>query len=213
MAPVAGKPFLEWVLRYLVRQGITEAILSTGYLAETVAEHFRSQPVTGLHIGCLAEKQPLGTGGGFVNARNFFGRIVEAWLVLNGDSLIFADLQQAVRQLSDPAVDGVVIGRAVPDAARYGTLALRTDRTLLGFEEKRPGRGVINAGVYLFKDSLVREFPAKRPLSFEKDVFPDLVRRGFELKVCVTDAPFLDIGTPESLKLAEAFVQQNRVRL
>jgi NDP-sugar pyrophosphorylase family protein len=213
MAPVAGKPFLEWVLRYLVRQGITRALLSTGYLANTIENHFGNQPVAGLSTRCLAETQPLGTAGGFLNARRLSGETPPAWLVLNGDSLAFAELAQAVRLMHDPAVAGVVIGCAMTDASRYGTLALRSDGTLLRFEEKRPGHGIINAGLYLFRDSLVREFPARVPLSFEQDVFPHLLQRGFPLQVCVIDAPFLDIGTPESLRQAEAFVAENRAQL
>jgi D-glycero-alpha-D-manno-heptose 1-phosphate guanylyltransferase len=50
------------------------------------------------------------------------------------------------------------------------------------------------------------------PLSFEQEVFPQLISRGFLLKVRAVDAPFLDIGTPESLRQAESFVQQNRAQ-
>lgn len=213
MAPVAGKPFLEWVLRYLARQGVAKAILSTGYLANVVDEYFRNQPIAGLFTRCVAENEPLGTAGGFLNARRLSAETPKGWLILNGDSLVFADLPLLVRQLDNPAIAGVVVGCAMQDASRYGTLAVRTDGTLLGFEEKRPGRGVINAGVYLLRESLIREFPAKLPLTFEMDVFPHFVRRGLSLKVCLTDAPFLDIGTSESLRLAEAFVQENRTRL
>ena len=39
MVPVAGKPFLEWVVRCLAQQGIRKVILSTGHLAEVVEQH------------------------------------------------------------------------------------------------------------------------------------------------------------------------------
>jgi len=80
---------------------------------------------------------------------------------------------------------------------------------LAGFNEKKPGAGIINAGVYLFRASAIDSFPDKTPLSFETEVFPALVAGGIRLKGCVTDAPFLDIGTPESLPLAEAFIRRN----
>ena len=78
--------------------------------------------------------------------------------------------------------------------------------------EKRPGKGVINAGIYLLRDSLVRQFPGTLPLSFEQEVFPQLIARGVLLKVCAVEAPFLDIGTPESLRQAESFVEANRAQ-
>ena len=80
---------------------------------------------------------------------------------------------------------------------------------MTGFNEKKPGAGVINAGIYLFRASAIDSFPEKTPLSFETEVFPALVAGNIRLKVCVTDAPFLDIGTPESLPLAEKFICEN----
>lgn len=212
MVQVSGKPFLEWVVRWLARQGIRKVVLSTGHLAEVVELHFRSQPVAGVSTRCVAENRPLGTAGGFLNAARLSAEAPPAWLVVNGDSLVFANLTDAAMELSSCAVAGAVVGCAVPDAARYGTLVIGPAGELRGFAEKQPGRGVINAGIYLLRDSLVRQFPNKVPLSFEQDVFPGLLARGLALKVCAANAPFLDIGTPESLRQAESFVNQNRAQ-
>jgi D-glycero-alpha-D-manno-heptose 1-phosphate guanylyltransferase len=209
MAPVAGRPFLEWVVRYLAKQGMTKVVISTGYLTGVVEQHFQNQPVPGVNVQCVAETEPLGTGGGFLFAVRAAGQSTHAWLVLNGDSLVFADLRLAVAPLSDPAISGVIVGRTVPDASRYGTLTTNDSGELLGFEEKQPGVGVINSGVYLLRHALLTEFPAKLPLSFERDVFPALIERGFRLQTVATETPFLDIGTPESLPQAEAFIRDN----
>ncbi len=209
MAPVDGKPFLEWVVRYLAHQGVRRAVISTGYLAEVVARHFKEHPVPGVATGCIEEARPLGTGGGFLHAANSIGEKPVAWLVLNGDSLVFADLAAAIGALNQTKAAGVIIGRVVPDVSRYGTLAAGPSGELLRFEEKRPGRGVINSGIYLLKHELLAQFPAQMPLSFEKDVFPALLTKGLRLQTWVTDAPFLDIGTPESLPQAETFIRDN----
>jgi len=209
MASVAGRPFLEWVARYLGRQGVREIVISTGYQAPVAEQHFASAPVAGLSIRCVAETEPLGTGGGFLHAARACGARPAAWLVLNGDSLVFADLSLAARLLDEPATAGVILGREVPDASRYGTLVLGPDNVLAGFQEKRPGRGLISAGIYLLRPGLLREFPQGLPLSFEKDVFPALTSRKACLKVQLVKAPFLDIGTPETLPQAESFVRHN----
>ena len=60
-------------------------------------------------------------------------------------------------------IGGVIIGREVPDTSRYGTIVSHDDDTLARFEEKRPGRGLINAGVYLFRHSLIEKFPPQTP--------------------------------------------------
>ena len=212
MVSVAGKPFLEWVVRWLARQGLNKVVLSTGHLAEVVEAHFRSQPVPGVATRCIAESRPLGTAGGFLNAARVSGEAPKVWLAVNGDSLVLADLAPAAAELNHEAVEGVLIGRKVADASRYGTLAIGAAGELRGFLEKRPGQGVINAGVYFLRDSLARRLPEQRPLSFEQQVFPNLVTHGSVLKVHSVDAPFLDIGTPESLRQAETFIEQHRTR-
>ncbi len=207
MAPVAGRPFVEWVVRYLKQQQLSRAMLSTGYLAETVEKHFQSHPISGMAVTCVPETTPLGTAGGFLNAAKSGNAGTKAWLVLNGDSLALASLGGMFASLNDPQIDGALLGLPMDDASRYGTLVQSQAGELSGFREKRPGSGIINAGVYLFRAALVGTFPGKRPLSFETDVFPLLAERGVRLKVIVTAAPFLDIGTPESLPRAEAFVR------
>jgi D-glycero-alpha-D-manno-heptose 1-phosphate guanylyltransferase len=103
----------------------------------------------------------------------------------------------------------VLLGVEVQDASRYGSLAADAAGRLLGFAEKRPGRAVINAGVYLLRRRMFNWFPPQRPLSMETDVFPSLLARGARLHVETARAPFLDIGTPESLAQAESFLRDH----
>jgi NDP-sugar pyrophosphorylase family protein len=209
MAPVNGRPFLEWVVRYLAAQNIRRVILSTGYLAAVVEKYFRVQPVPGANVSCVPETEPLGTAGGFLNAIRHVDAKPVAWLALNGDSLALALLDEMFQSLNNPDWDGAILGVPLEDASRYGTVSRNFSGKLTGFNEKKSGGGVVNAGVYLFRTRVVGKFPPKRPLSFENDVFPTQISDGMRLKVCVTNAPFLDIGTPESLPLAENFIRRN----
>ena len=210
MASVAGLPFVEWVVSYLAVQKIHNVILSTGYLAETIECHFHSQPVKNIYVQCVPETNPLGTAGGFLNASRHAAQRPDAWLVLNGDSLALAPLDELFESLAEPGLDGAILGLPMADAARYGTISQDNHQILTRFNEKKNGAGVINAGVYLFRASVVETFTNRVPLSFETDVFPELIACGNQIKVCVTSAPFLDIGTPESLSQAGTFIQQHK---
>jgi NDP-sugar pyrophosphorylase family protein len=209
MAPVHGKPFLEWVVRWLAKQNIRRAVLSTGHLSEVIEKHFQSQPVAGVTISCVPETTPLGTAGGFINAVQQSKINSAAWFLLNGDTLAFANLADAIRELQNESTAGVIFGREVPDTSRYGSLVSDANGNLACFAEKRPGQGGISTGVYLFRDSLVKKFPNKIPLSLEQEVFPALTAAGESLKVLRIHAPFLDIGTPDTLREADIFIQQN----
>ena len=209
MAPVNGKPFVEWVVRYLARQGIRNVILSTGHRAETVEQHFAPSPVKNVRVRCVPETTPLGTAGGFLNAAQSAPEKPAAWLVLNGDSLVVAPLPEFLATLNQPETEGAILGVPMADASRFGTLSPNPAGDLIGFNEKKPGAGNINAGVYLFRASALNKFPTRTPLSFEVDVFPTLINGGAKLKTVLSAAPFLDIGTPESLPQAAGFIRNH----
>jgi D-glycero-alpha-D-manno-heptose 1-phosphate guanylyltransferase len=206
LAPIAGRPFLEWQLRFLRKQAIFRIAISTGYQASRIDALIGHIGLANLHISCVSEARPLGTAGGFVNAFHSAGACAKQVLVCNGDSLVLTPFEP----LFDAAetADAAMLAVTVEDASRFGTLKVEGAR-LLGFEEKRPGAGLINAGVYIFRRETIARFPSKRPLSFEYDVFPALLSDGARIAVVACQAPFIDIGTEESLAQAEAFIRQH----
>ncbi|MGK7931519.1 MAG: nucleotidyltransferase family protein [Microcystaceae cyanobacterium] len=212
MAEVAGKPFIEWILRYLDNQGFSKVLLSTGHLGNVIEDYFTNFPLKDIRVSCYQELLPLGTAGGFVQAVEQSELTPDAWLVMNGDSLVFTQLTPFLSYFEDEEIDGVILGIEIEDASRYGLLGFDENNFLQEFVEKRPGSGIINGGIYLFRSHILQQFPLKRPLSFEEDVFPILLNHQFKIKVHVVNAPFLDIGTPESLPQADGFIQKNLIR-
>jgi D-glycero-alpha-D-manno-heptose 1-phosphate guanylyltransferase len=210
MAPVLNQPFLDWVLAFLRRQGIRNVVLSTGHLAEVIERHYAGKSPG--EVQCVREELPLGTAGGFLHACRTaqFASPMRAWLVLNGDSLTVTSLDPLLALLEDSSVDGGLLAVELSDASRFGTLRLDGHGLLRQFQEKQPGPGLVNAGVYLLKAPLVERAPAERPLSFETQWFPSLLAMGVRLRVVPCQAGFLDIGTPETLRQATDFIVENK---
>lgn len=206
--PVAGAPFIDWVVRHLASQGVARFVVSLGHLAEIGERHFAASPVAGVDLRTVRETAPLGTGGGFLLAEQASDG-ADPLLLANGDSLVLAELSPVWTLLENEDIDGVVVGLEMHDASRYGRLDLAADGTLLRFSEKQPGSGVINAGLYAFRRRTLEKFPRRQPLSMELDVFPALLEQGARIAVHRCRAPFLDIGTPESLRLADTFLAWN----
>jgi D-glycero-alpha-D-manno-heptose 1-phosphate guanylyltransferase len=208
MIPSAGAPFIEWVVRYLAGQGIAKFVISVGHLAHLAEDYFDARPADGCHIQCVRESTPQGTGGALALAARHETN-GDPLLLANGDSLVLADLAGVWQLLADDSVDAVLIGLEVADAARYGRLDVAANGRLLRFSEKQPGAGLINAGVYAFRRRLLERFPRQLPLSIERDVFPALLAEGAKILVHRCQAPFLDIGTPESVVEADSFIRQH----
>jgi D-glycero-alpha-D-manno-heptose 1-phosphate guanylyltransferase len=209
LIPCAGKPFVEWNIAALRKFGVSDFVFSTGHLAERFEEYLRQRPDDGGSIRLVRETSPLGTAGAIRFAwQTCHERDV---IVVNGDSLLLTDLTPAFSQFEPAEIGGVVIGVEQPDASRYGTLVFDPEDgfRLQRFAEKQPGAGVINAGMYLLKSRLLARLPDITPLSIERDVFPDWLADGEDLRVCVRCGEFLDIGTPESLAQADDFLKRH----
>lgn len=201
MIPCLGVPFVEWVMRYLEGQGVRNFVVSLGHLAEVAETYFAAQE---RRVSRVVEREALGTGGGIALA--WGAAPGEDVIAVNGDSLLVTDLSPAFGAMERDDIDGVIVATPVPDASRYGSLDVDARGLLRGFVEKRPGAGLINAGVYLLKAPLREDF--QRAESIERDTFPRMISRGRRIWVYPGEGEFLDIGTPESVRRAESFLSK-----
>jgi len=204
MIRVGGKPFLEWQLRWLKREGIEETVLSAGYRAEVLRGYFTEPRVEGMKVRCVVEEAPRGTAGA---ARYAVQEVAAAWCVVcNGDSLCPAGLGPIRAAGARDDADVVLLVSEVSDARDYGTVQVDEQGCVTGFVEKgvAAGPGLVNAGVYYMRTAWLRGLPERIPLSFEREVFPGMGRG--RLRAVCTATPFMDIGVPERLAQAETFV-------
>jgi D-glycero-alpha-D-manno-heptose 1-phosphate guanylyltransferase len=208
MVPVAGKPFLHWLTLWLARHGLDHFVYSTGFRADAIDAWIHDDEFPALTRIARPEDSPLGTGGGLFNSLD----ACRDWvLVVNGDGLVMGGISEllALRHLA--GIDGALLGVDVEDTSRYGSLEIDAAQRLTGFQEKVPGQGTINGGLYLFRKSFLDAHRVHGPSSIERDLFPSFIRRHADLRVVRTTAPFIDIGTPETLRQAETFIRQQLI--
>lgn len=206
LAPVAGRPFAEWLVLMLRRQGLRRIVFSTGYKGEMFRDCFQDGARCGVDIAYSHEMAPLGTGGAVRQALDTLQ--TDRFLVLNGDSWCRANLHElAVRHQRRKAAATILLA-AVDDCHRFGAVSIDASQAVTCFAEKCAAAtsGLINAGVYLFERRVVEPLPLGRNISLERDVLPQLVGRG--LFAFTSAGPFLDIGIPETFQAADAFMQQ-----
>ncbi len=83
LATVAGRTLLDRTLDQLARAGVSEAVINTHHLAETIPAALKNRVAPRLHYS--HEPVLLDTGGGIKNALQHFNN--EAFYVLSGDGL------------------------------------------------------------------------------------------------------------------------------
>jgi D-glycero-D-manno-heptose 1,7-bisphosphate phosphatase len=197
------RPFLAWLLREFVRFGVTDFLLLTGHLSDAIEQAVAQVQATlprQVTITLSPEPRRAGTGGAVFHARD---RLDDRFLLCNGDSLFDCNLANL---LADAAADGPDIAmrmvlRRLDDAARFGVVALDGDHITAFRERPPPGTaGVINAGVYLCRKSLIDSLSPS--CSLEADVMPGLAARG-ALRGTLADGYFRDIGVPDDFARAQ----------
>jgi D-glycero-alpha-D-manno-heptose 1-phosphate guanylyltransferase len=199
MAPVAGRPFLEILLRQIQRAGCTRALLSVGYLHSVIESHFGNS-FLGLRLDYIVEDVPLGTGGAIRRALPLASEM--SVLVLNGDTFLQADYAAMMRFHLAQAAGITIAVTHQADVARYGGVTIK-DGHIVSFQEKgQRTAGFINAGAYVLDTNLQWPQSLAEKFSFETDfLVPEtnrLAPAAYEV-----NGFFLDIGVPEDLDRAQ----------
>lgn len=205
LAPILGKPFLAHQLDWLSSAGLSQVLISTGYMAEQVEEAIGASH-QGLSIRYSRESQPIGTGG----AVRLAAESVQTpfMLVLNGDSFCNADLNLLNAQFYSNGMAPTMLLTHVPEIARYGQVTSDETHRVRKFLEKGSiGPGWINAGIYLIPKTEVLALPDGVSCSLERDLFPALADQN-RLYAHQVKVDFIDIGTPESYGMADSFFGQ-----
>lgn len=206
MATVNGKPFLEYLLNFLSGQGIDRVVLSVGYLNDSIRNHFKDS-FKNIGITYAIEEEPLGTGGGMLNA---LSRIEgDQAVVLNGDSMFRVDLHALQNLHSSKNADITLALRYLEDTGRFGSVKINDEKQITGFSEKQPGAetGYINGGIYLINKDFftINKFPPT--FSIEKDCFEKYFSTS-KMFGYPSRGYFLDIGIPEDyMKAQDEFKQ------
>lgn len=210
LALISGRPFLAWQLDALAAQGVTHAVLCTHYLSEMIEAEFPvGRLANGITVAYSREPGPLGTGGALRLGLEAVSPEVDRVLGVNGDTFCAFDLGAFITAHRAAAARASILLAPVSDIERYGSVDAEDDGRVTRFREKAAagtvaGPGWINAGVYLLSRSLLATLPLGRPLSIERDAFPDWIGHG--LYAHRGGSRFLDIGTPESYSATERYL-------
>lgn len=210
MAPVAGKPFLWYLLSDLKKYNdVNRVILSVGYLREVIFEWIPTiQNEFPFSFDYSVEEEPLGTGGGI---RLAMEKVTEdEVIILNGDTYFAVDLDLLLKQHRDNGMKLTLALKPMTNFDRYGQVLTfgdlmkhatenlnLEDNNITEFKEKQPcAEGAINGGVYVMSkiNDFMNNLPSK--FSFEKEVLeknvPNKLIGGFK-----HNRYFIDIGIPE----------------
>ena len=202
MAPIDGKPFLQYLLNYLDSFDVSRVILSVGYLREVVFSWVRDHKQDySFDIDFAVEKEPLGTGGGIALALSFAKD--DNVLIINGDTFFNVDLESFYAEHIHSGNKISIALKPMSDFDRYGNVVLKENGIISEFKEKEPcATGLINGGIYVMDrtahlcDGLPDNF------SFETAILKPAAETE-KVQGFIHDDYFIDIGIPNDYERAQ----------
>ena len=204
LAPIAGRPFLEYLLDWLRAQGVTRVVLGLGHRAGAVEDYLREHRCAGLEVIPVVEREPLGTAGAVAFALPHLNS--DPVMVMNGDTVVEGELAPFLATHRESGADASVLCARVADAGRYGSVEIDSADRIVRFREKSAAAssaGWVNAGMYLFGRRMLDQIARIDRGSMERDVLERTASGAIHAHRA--EGKFLDIGTPESLAQASEF--------
>lgn len=199
MAPVAGRPFLSYVIDHCKREGIEKFIFSLGYKHEVI-EAFLDKEYASVDKQYVIENEPLGTGGAIQLACG--PATEENVLILNGDTLFSIKVAALAAVHQQHNAHCTLALKPMQHFDRYGVVELNANGGLKSFKEKQfYESGLINGGIYALNRAAFLEEQLPLKFSFEKDYLEKFYTQRPMYGV-VQDEYFIDIGIPEDFERA-----------
>lgn len=205
LVPLANRPVLAHILRWLQAAGVAEVILATQYGAEAFRpflEHWRGVPVQ-----AVQEPEPLGTAGAVRNVRE---RLHGTTVVVNGDNMCDLDLHALLRKHRQSKATATIAIDAVDDPTGRGVVVADDAGHVGQFQEKpAPGTALahtVNTGTYVIEPEVLDQLVQGQPAMWETDLFPALIRQGMPVFAALLPHHWLDVGTPDGYFRAHGLV-------
>ncbi|MDF1683499.1 MAG: nucleotidyltransferase family protein [Legionellaceae bacterium] len=206
MLLVAGRPMLEHIIERAKSEGFRHFVISVYYLSHIIEEHFGDGSRLGVRIDYLKEDAPLGTAGAL---SLLMPRPELPFIVTNGDVM------------TDIRYDELLDFHARHDA--LGTMAVRLHEwqhpfgvvqmdgvEVVGFEEKPVARSHINAGVYALSPDVLNHLNKNKRYDMPM-LFEQLQSKGYRIVAYPMHEPWLDVGRPHDLEIANQEVKSRKV--
>ncbi len=174
MVEIMGVPILDYQLRWLQGQGVTDVIISCGYRHEVVEAYFGDGGRTGMRISYSVEREPLGRGGALRLALARAPAGEEAVIATNGDIITNLGLAPVLDSHRAHGVLATVVLTLL--VSPYGIVEVDDTDRVTRFREKPELPYWVNAGIYVLSPALRDRLPERG--DHEETTFPELARAG-----------------------------------
>ena len=217
LLPVAGKPVLEHEIDCLKRQGITDVILTVGYMADRIVDYFGNGSRFGVRIDYIREEVPMGTAGALYYLKD---KVKDDFLLLNGDMIFDVDFHRLTDFHKSHNADVTLLVHPNDHPYDSGIIIADENNRVRGWLTKEDERGwysnCVNAGIHVMSPRMLDKLTEPKKTDLDRDLLKPSIPGG---RIYAYRSPeyVKDMGTPERIREVErdietGFVQSRNLR-
>ncbi len=222
MIPVLDRPVIDYVKDAMVAAGLSEIIVTTGYQGEQLIQHVSTWDIKSR---VNQEQVPMGTAGSVGLLKD---KLTETFVVGSGDSVASFDIADLLKSHKESGAKVTMALWEVEDPTEFGIVGLSADHLgeinsklsqgfITKFKEKPSAEeafsNLINAGLYIIEPEVMNLIPPGEKYDFSKQLFPDVLARGWPMYAKTINGIWFDVGHPFELHKAQMALIKNRHRL
>jgi NDP-sugar pyrophosphorylase family protein len=198
LLPVGNYAILEVIIRQLKKEGFSEVVLSTGYLAEHIRAFCRDGNQWGIKIRYVHEEKPLNTAG----ALKLIEGLDEDFLVMNGDILTTLSFSDFFSTHKDKGAMATIASKIRESMIDFGVLESGSDGMLDSYMEKPVYKYLVSMGVYMISREAVDLIKDGEAIGMP-DLFLRIKDTGQKVYCHETSSYWLDIGRQDDFETAQ----------
>ncbi len=206
MAPVGGKPILEWQIECLKRQGVVDVVLIIGHLGHKIREYFGDGSKFGIKIDYIEETVPLGTAGSLSLLPPFLKE--DSFFLIFGDVLFDIDLKRMEQYHKAKNAEATLFVHPNTHPFDSDLVICKENGLVERFDSKHNVRdywyqNCVNAGFYLMNSSICERVPKGLKIDLEKELLSNMIESGNAVYGYRSPEYIKDVGTVERIHHAE----------
>ena len=197
MIPICGRPILEHQIDCLKKNGLTDIVVSVGYLGGHIKDYFGDGGRFGCTISYHTETDPLGTAGVLYKLENLSGDFI----VLNGDTIFDIDFSRMIAFHKEKKAWASLAVHPNSHPFDSAIISSNSDNQVIGWLNKEDERtwykNQVNAGIHILSADLIKNCPQiKEKIDLDRDVLKPSISGG-RIFAYSTPEYIKDVGTPE----------------
>ncbi|MQG20440.1 MAG: nucleotidyl transferase [SAR202 cluster bacterium] len=204
LAPINGKPFVEYQINLVRKAGISDIVLCVGYGADQIMSYLGTGHDLGVNIKYSVEDTPLGTAGALENANTLLGK---EFFVTYGDSYLVLDYSDIAKRFVESETLGLMVVHRNEDKYDRSNVVVHGGKVVFYSKtERRPDMVFLDHGLTMLSKEAINLISDDRPCDLSQ-LFGRLIQNK-QLAAYETQHRPYEIGSPKSLEEFREFIEQ-----